>query len=217
MSFMKEDRREIQRKRRILEHAAETGNVCRSAAISGSAAPVSIGGRLRIDGMGKQAWSICKPIPKNPANKTVPEIEEKVLHLRRTYHLGPMRIVWYLKRYHDIRISDANVYRILHRNGLNRLPRGTRMRKIHTQRYSQQVPGHQIQVDVKFLTFIGKKGGKIRRYQYTAIDDATRIPLMFRTRQPRPGLTSNSLGPCRSSSGSPFRVISQRCGKLLRC
>jgi hypothetical protein len=125
--------------------------------------------------MGKQAWSICKPIPKNPANKTVPEIEKKVLHLRRTYHLGPMRIVWYLKRYHDIRISDANVYRILHRNGLNRLPRGTRMRKIHTQRYSQQVPDHQIQVDVKFLTFIGKKGGKIRRYQYTAIDDATRI------------------------------------------
>jgi len=116
-----------------------------------------------------------KPIPKKPANKTAPEIEEKVLHLRRTYPLGPVRIVWYLKRYHDIRISDANVYRILRRNGLNQLPRGTRMRKIHTKRYSQQVPGHQIQVDVKFLTFIGKKGAKIRRYQYTAIDDATRI------------------------------------------
>lgn len=72
-------------------------------------------------------------------------------------------------------MSDANVYRILRRNGLNHLPRGTRMRKIHTTRYNKQVPGHQIQVDVKFLTFIGRKGENIRRYQYTAIDDATRI------------------------------------------
>ena len=30
MSFMKEDRRETQRKRRILEPAAETGNVCKT-------------------------------------------------------------------------------------------------------------------------------------------------------------------------------------------
>jgi hypothetical protein len=39
-----------------------------------------------------------------------PELVEKVLHLRRTYHLGPIRIVWYLARYHDIKISDAGVY-----------------------------------------------------------------------------------------------------------
>ena len=116
-----------------------------------------------------------KPVPRNPANRTPPEIVEKVLHLRRTYHLGPIRIVWYLARYHDIKISDAGVYRILRRNGLNRLPRGTRVRKIHTQRYEQKVPGHQIQVDVKFLIFQGKDGKTIKRYQYTAIDDATRV------------------------------------------
>jgi hypothetical protein len=44
---------------------------------------------------------------EEPANRTPPEIVEKVLHLRRTYHLGPIRIVWYLARYHDIKISDA--------------------------------------------------------------------------------------------------------------
>lgn len=37
------------------------------------------------------------------------------------------------------------------------------------------MPGHRIQVDVKFLTFRDKHGKKVRRYQYTAIDDATRI------------------------------------------
>ena len=40
-----------------------------------------------------------------------------VLYLRRKYHLGPIRIVWYLARYHGIKISDAGVSRILKRNG----------------------------------------------------------------------------------------------------
>lgn len=86
-----------------------------------------------------------------------------------------MRIVWYLARYHDIKISGAGVSRILKRNGLNRLPRGARLRKVHTTRYQQQVPGHQIQVDVKFIIFRGKDGKPIKRYRYTAIDNATRV------------------------------------------
>lgn len=49
------------------------------------------------------------------------------------------------------------------------------MRKVHTKRYNKQVPGHHIQMDVKFLMFEGKGGKMIKRYQYTAIDDATRV------------------------------------------
>ena len=86
-----------------------------------------------------------------------------------------MRIVWHLERYHGIKISDATVSRMLKLHGVNRLPRGTRMRKVHTKRDNKQVPGHHIQMDVKFLTFIGKRGENIRRFQYTAIDDATRV------------------------------------------
>ena len=33
-----------------------------------------------------------KSIPKNPANQTPAKIVEKVLNLRRKYHLGPIRI-----------------------------------------------------------------------------------------------------------------------------
>jgi hypothetical protein len=36
-------------------------------------------------------------------------------------------------------------------------------------------PSHHIQVDVKFVDFKEESGKKIRRYQYTAIDDASRI------------------------------------------
>jgi hypothetical protein len=39
----------------------------------------------------------------------------------------------------------------------------------------KQVPGHHVQVDVKFLTLQGAQGQRIRRYHYTAIDDATRV------------------------------------------
>ena len=46
---------------------------------------------------------------------------------------------------------------------------------MHTHRYATQVPGHHVQVDVTFLKLVGKNGKATRRYQYTAIDDATRI------------------------------------------
>ena len=97
------------------------------------------------------------------------------MHLRRNYHLGPIRIVWYLDRYHAIRISDAGVYRILRRHGINRLPRNVGRRAVHTKRYNKQVPGHHIQIDLKFLSLCRSGSQPVKRYSYTAIDDATRI------------------------------------------
>ena len=116
-----------------------------------------------------------KPIPKSHPKKIPEEVAQKVLHLRRTYQLGPERIMWYLERYHGIKISESSVSRILVRNGVNRLPKTAPRRAIHTKRYAKMVPGHHIQVDVKFLWLKDAGGERIRRFQYTAIDDATRI------------------------------------------
>ena len=116
-----------------------------------------------------------KTIPKWHANRTPPAIEEKALHPREKYHLGLIRIMWYLERYHGTKISDACIYRILCRHGLSRLSHGTRTGKVHTKRYQKQVSGPHIQMGVKFLTFIGKADEKTHRFQYTAIDDATRV------------------------------------------
>jgi hypothetical protein len=69
-----------------------------------------------------------------------------------------------LPRYHDIKISGAGAYPFLRRHGLRNLPHGTRVRKINTKRYEQQVPGHQIQVDVNLLTFQRNDGKVVRRY-----------------------------------------------------
>lgn len=169
------DEREIRRKLKVLRHAEQSGNTAKTCRYFGVSRSTFYRWQRRYKKFGEAGLKNEKPIPINPANKTPDEIEEKILYLRKKYHLGPIRIVWYLARYHGIRISDASVYRILKRNGVSRLPRGTRMRKVHTKRYNKQVPGHHIQMDVKFLTFKGKRGEKVRRFQYTAIDDATRV------------------------------------------
>ena len=171
----KEDQREIQRKLRVLRHAERPGQVAKTCRYFGIGRASFYRWKRAYKRDGEAGLANAKPIPKSSPNQTPPEVEEKVLHLRRKYHLGPERIMWYMARYHAVRMSDATVYRILRRHGLNRLPRGTRVRKIHTKRYNKQVPGHHIQMDVKFLTLIGKRGKKVRRFQYTAIDDATRV------------------------------------------
>jgi transposase InsO family protein len=172
---MNSEERVIQHKLKVLRHAEQTGNVAKTCRYFGIGRASLYRWKAAYEARAKQGLVNAKPIPKNPAKRTPPEIVEKVLYLRSKYHLGSIRIVWYLARYHGIKISSACVSRILKRNGVSRLPPGTRMRKIHTKRYSKQVPGHHIQMDVKFLTFAGKRGHKIRRFQYAAIDDATRF------------------------------------------
>jgi len=116
-----------------------------------------------------------KPIAKSHPRMLSSEAVEKILHLGQVYHFGPQRIAWYLERYHGITTSCSSVYRTLVRHDLRRLPRNVGRRAIHTRRYANQVPGHHIQVDVTFLTLKNTDGKTIRRFQYTAIDDATRV------------------------------------------
>ena len=83
-----------------------------------------------------------------------------------------------MARYHQMWVSDATIYRVLKRYGVSRSPGKVGSRKVHTKRYNKQVPGQHIQMDVKFLIFKNKAGKKLKRYQYTAIDDATRVPAL---------------------------------------
>lgn len=98
-----------------------------------------------------------------------------VLELRTQYRLGPQRIVWYLKRCHGIKIAFSSVYRILVRNGVRKLPVRLDRRALHTHRYAKTVSGRQVQMDVKIVTVRSGDGEGVRRLQYTAADDATRV------------------------------------------
>ena len=107
--------------------------------------------------------------------KTLPEVVMKILELRSKYQLGSLRIMYYLDRYHGIKISESTVSRVLRAHGVNQLPKTAPKRALHTKRYAKKVPGHHVQVDVKFLRLKNEAGKTVKRYQYTAIDDATRI------------------------------------------
>src|SRR5688500_12501808 len=64
------------------------------------------------------------------------------------------------------------------RHGLNRLPNSQKHRS-HAkrwQRYEKPQPGHRLQMDVKFLERI--PGTRKRLYQFTAIDDCTRVRVL---------------------------------------
>jgi transposase len=135
--FMTNEKRNIQHKLKLLQHAEKICNARKVCWYFGVGKSSFYRWRDVYQKHGEAGSKSAKSIPKNPANQTPAEIVDKVLYLRRKYHLGLIRIVWYLARYHGIKISVAGVYRFLKRNGLNRLPRGTRMRNLYTKRYQK--------------------------------------------------------------------------------
>lgn len=124
---------------------------------------------------GKKGLERKKPIARSHPRSLPKESVDKILDLRKNYQLGPARITWYLERYHGIRTSKSTVSRTLVRHGVNRLPKTASRRTVHTKRYVIATPGHHVQVDVKFAFFKNHQGKTIKRYQFTAIDDATRV------------------------------------------
>jgi transposase InsO family protein len=116
-----------------------------------------------------------RPVAYHHPSRTPPAVVEKILELRAEYQFGALRIRYYLERYHGIKISESTVSRVLRAHRVNRLPKTAPKRALHTKRYAKTVPGHHVQVDVKFLQLKDRTGKTVKRYQYTAIDDATRI------------------------------------------
>lgn len=104
---------EIARKLRVLEHAARTGNIRKTCRYFGVPRSNFYNWKKRYEQEGELGLARKTPVTIAHPRAIAPEIVAKVLHLRHSYHLGPIRIVWYLKRYHDIQISESSVSRIL--------------------------------------------------------------------------------------------------------
>jgi transposase len=116
--------------------------------------------------------------PHRSPRATPPEVVSKMLYLRQHYHFGPGKIADYLKRWHGVSVARSSVHRIVAKHGLNRLPANQKHRPHATRgrRYQKPQPGHRLQLDVKFLERI--PGTRTRFYQFTAIDDCTRIRVL---------------------------------------
>jgi len=116
--------------------------------------------------------------PHRSPRATSPDVVSKILYLRQTYHFGAGRIADYLKRFHEVSIATSSVHRLLTKHGMGRLPANQKHRphKQRWTRYEKPQPGHRLQLDVKFLERI--PGTRKRLYQFTAIDDCTRIRVL---------------------------------------
>lgn len=116
--------------------------------------------------------------PHRCPHATPPEVVSKIVYLRQHYHFGPGRIADYLKRFHQVSVARSSVHRILGKHGMQRLPANQKHRPHghRWQRYEKPQPGHRLQLDVKFLERIPGTGKRL--YQFTAIDDCTRIRVL---------------------------------------
>jgi transposase-like protein len=88
--FMSKDQREIERKLRILRYAEEIGHVAKACRYFGIGRSSFNRWRQAYAERSEAGLVNAPPIPKWLANATPPEREEKVLYLRRKYHLGPI-------------------------------------------------------------------------------------------------------------------------------
>jgi transposase InsO family protein len=171
--------RNAARRLAIIRHADEvTGNVAQTCRYYGISRQVFYKWCRRYEEEGPDGLRDRSSRPHSSPNATKADVVSRIVYLRRSYHFGPHKIAMYLKRYHDVAISPSGVWRILKRLDMNRLPSSQRHRR-HAERwkrYEKPLPGHRVQVDVKFL---GPLGGTRRKYyQYTAIDDCTRIRVL---------------------------------------
>jgi transposase InsO family protein len=180
----------------ILRHAEEvTGNVALTCRYYGITRQAFYQWRRRYEAGGLEALRDRSRRPHTCPHETSTEIVGKIIYLRQNYHFGPTKIARYLKRYHDVQISDSGVWRILKRLGLNRLPASQRYKPKDRRwkRYEKQLPGHHVQIDVKFIAPITPATAhgaaasakpatastrRKKYYQYTAIDDCTRLRVL---------------------------------------
>jgi transposase InsO family protein len=175
----REQQRKIRHRLAVLRHAEEvTGNVSATCRYYGISRQCFYKWLRRYEELGEAGLRDGSSRPHHCPNETSSEIVGKIIYLRQHYHFGPHKISMYLKRYHDIAISPSGVWRILKRLELNRLPSSQRYKR-HTQRwkrYEKPLPGHRVQIDVKFIEPIA--GSRKKHYQYTAIDDCTRVRVL---------------------------------------
>jgi transposase InsO family protein len=123
----------------------------------------------RYEGKGTEGLIGESRKPKSsPATKILVQHREWIRELRNRC-LGSRRIHSELKRAHDFDVSRTTIDKVLRAMDVKPLSRPRRHRKGST-RYARLIPGERIQMDTcKIAPAV---------YQYTAIDDCTRIRVL---------------------------------------
>ena len=158
---------------RVLHHYEQvTRNVSRTCRFFGISRTLFYRWRDRYRQAGLPGLQDGPRGPRHHPYTTPPHVVALILQIRRERQYGPLRISFFLERYHNVYVSGHTIHRILKRHRLPHVSR-KRYRPGPRRRRELHVPGQSIQVDVKHL----KLGGR-RFYQFTAIDEATRYRVL---------------------------------------
>jgi transposase InsO family protein len=175
----REQARNVARRLAMIRHCEEvTRNVAKTCRYYGVSRPTFYKWFRRYQELGEQGLRDTSSRPHRSPNATRAEVIGRIVYLRQHYHFGPHKISMYLRRYHDIELSPSGIWRILKRLDMSRLPASQRYRR-HVdrwKRYEKPLPGHRVQIDVKFIAPL--RGLRKKHYQFTAIDDCTRIRVL---------------------------------------
>src|SRR5215471_3832997 len=163
---------------RLLCRAANENNVARTCRHFGISRKSFYKWKRRFDEHGQAGLGDRARVAHRIAHATSRDVVSKILYLRQQYQFGAGRIASYLGRFHQIAIATSSVHRILTRHGMPRLPANQKHRPHgrRWRRYETRQPGHRLQLDAKFLERI--PGTRTRLYQFTAIDDCSRIRVL---------------------------------------
>lgn len=111
---------------------------------------------------------LCQKPKKLAKQKITKEMENLILEIRKKYAYGPQRISTNLLREHQIKLSVPTVWRVLKSQAVKPLKRYRKHQSI--KRYSRPIPGERVQMDVTKI--------RSKCYQFTAVDDCTRMRVL---------------------------------------
>ena len=134
--------------------------------------------------------------------KITASLEKLILKIRLEKKWGPQRISIFLLREKSLELSAPTIWRLLNRHQVKPLKRYRGKRE--PQRYSRPIPGDRIQIDVT----------KIKRgvYQFTAIDDCTRLKVLRLFPNKRSQSAVEFLGAVLEDLPFPVQRIQTDCG-----
>lgn len=94
--------------------------------------------------------------------------EKKIISLRKNNKWGPQRLSTYFLREERRKISTSTIWRVFKKYQIKNIKKYKRPKDF--KRYSRPIPGDRVQIDVTKI--------KKDHFQYTAIDDCTRLKVL---------------------------------------
>lgn len=166
---MKEEARKVKTRENWLKINEELGSIAKASRKIGVSRSTLYRWLIRYNIEGRDGLSDKSRRPKRLANlKVDQDLEQQILVLRKKRNWGPQRISNDLLRRKNIMVSPMTVWRILSKNQVKPVLR--RRKKADYIRYSKSIPGERVQMDVTKL--------RAKDYQFTAIDDCTRLRVL---------------------------------------